>query len=374
MTLNVLIINSYAGSLTVGMHTSEAATRGLTVRGIYEDAGFGLSVQRANFPHLAGLMRETTRDWPAHPDLTDTIVLAHPPCSAFSSQTPKAKKGVESDAFACTKRVLRYAMQGKAPAIAVESVPATLAGGAVVHERYAQRYGYHLYRVLQNAVSFGVPQWRPRFWAVFVRKDAAAQGMYWAIPRPARYTTVRDVLEDAEPGPVLPAVQRHFDRQLQELESLLGWSAARTASLLAANFGRLHSILASVLGIPASAARERYCTPKGHDSWVLRALDPDGFTPTLLLDSHWCYRGRPVSIAEYNALMGFPRDYVYAPHDLVHQRKYLSKGVCPPVAAWVLDTIVAHLEGRSPARTAEAVLPGDTVNFNLKRKDVSCAA
>src|SRR5439155_6327803 len=140
---------------------------GLPIRGSYEDAGFGLSLQMVNFPDLE--FRATVDDWPDHQDLRRTIVLAHPPCSAFSRQTPKGRTGIQSDAFACTKRVLSYAMRRGAVAIAIESVQPALEGAKAVHDGYARRHGYHLYRVLQNAISFGVPQWRPRFWAVFVR-------------------------------------------------------------------------------------------------------------------------------------------------------------------------------------------------------------
>jgi len=123
--MNVLIVNSYAGSLTVG-----ASAVGLPIIGSYEDAGFGLAVQRANFPDLD--YRWTSDQWPAQ-SLHNTVVLAHPPCAAFSSQTPARRKGTGSDAFACTKQVLEYAMRGKATAIAAESVQPALEGARAIH-------------------------------------------------------------------------------------------------------------------------------------------------------------------------------------------------------------------------------------------------
>jgi hypothetical protein len=80
-----------------------------------------------------------------------------------------------------------------------------------------------------------------------------------------------------------------------------------------------------------------------------------------------------VSIAEYNALMGFPRGYTFPDRYLADQRKYLSKGVCPPVAEWVLRTIVSHLEGKTLTKDVR-LRPGEIADFNLRRKDVCRAA
>ena len=363
--IDVLIINSYAGSLTQG-----ASELGLPIRGSYEDAGFGLAIQMANFPKLD--YRETRKDWPAKPDLRRTVVLAHPPCSAFSNQTPKGRTGTESDAFQCTKQVLRYAMGAGAAAVAVESVPGAMAGAAKVHYDYARRYGYHLYKVLQNAVSLGVPQWRPRFWAVFTKADIAPHGMFWKIPTPARYTTVADVLEDVnDPGPVLLDVRRHFERQVQRLREDVGMTHSDVEYFLRNEVGQVHSVLRRRFfpELEPMEVNKRFC--KGSFLVkVLRLLDPNGFAPTLLSDSYWAFKGRPLSISDYVALMGFPREYAFPQRELAQFRMYLSKGVCPPVATWVLDTIVKNLTAE-PIQAASAVQPGQIANFNLKRKDVN---
>lgn len=361
---DVLIINSYAGSLTLG-----ATAVGLPIRASYEDAGFGLGVQMTNFPDLE--YRPTYADWPDTQDLQRTVVLAHPPCSAFSNQTPRSgnRKGTGSDAFACTKQVLRYAMGNDAAAIAVESVPAALAGAAQVHESYARRYGYHLYRVLQNAVSFGVPQWRPRFWAVFVREGVAPAAMLWTLPHKGA-VTVRDVLDEVPAEPVLPDTQRRFDLQRQRLIDELDLTPKAVDTLLREETGQLHNILTRRFfpDLDPMDVKRQHCG-NGFVVKVLRLLDPDGFATTLLADSYWAYQGRPVSLPGYCALMGFPPDYVFPDRERTHARMYLSKGVCPPVATWVLDTIVKHLSGANPLRGQGYTQPGQTADFNLKRKD-----
>jgi hypothetical protein len=61
-------------------------------------------------------------------------------------------------------------------------------------------------------------------------------------------------------------------------------------------------------------------------------------TSVILTDSIWYARGRQLFLEEYCAIMGFPTDYKWPkPH---MARMFLSKGVCPPVATWVLNTLV----------------------------------
>src|SRR5215472_17685148 len=142
---DVLIINSYAGSLTI------AATQlGLKIRGSYEDAGFGLRTQRLNFPDLRYV---EVLPWPKD-DLSKTVVIAHPPCAAFSMQNMSQRQhmGVGTDAFEQHEVVMNYALGHGCRALAIESVLGTLAGGRQVHERLAKRYDYQVHRILQNAV------------------------------------------------------------------------------------------------------------------------------------------------------------------------------------------------------------------------------
>lgn len=363
--LDVLIINSYAGSLTIG-----ASAVGLPIRGSYEDAGFGLSVQMANFPKLE--FRPTVHDWPDKQDLRRTIVLAHPPCSAFSRQTPKGRTGVDSNAFACTKRVLSYSMGNGALAIAVESVQPALAGAKHVHESYARRHGYHLYRVLQNAVSFGVPQWRPRFWAVFMREGAAPQAMRWALPKAKGFVTVADVLEDGEPDDPPRYLVPQWEKMLAKLEKN-GHPRREILHLARTESGHLHRVLQRKFypEFDFYQLKELFTARGAFSTRLPRFLPPDGVAPALMSDSMWLYKGRLVGNNEYKALMGFPRDYLFPPHDLGELKKYLSKGVCPPVAEWVLRSIINHLENVVEHHGTSARLePGETADFNLKRKDV----
>ena len=162
--MRAVTINTYAGSLLLGAKWAD-----VPVDASLEDSDFGVDIQRMNFPDLK--IYRDIRSWPKM-DLREHVVIAHPPCSAFSKQnnSPRAR-GTDSSAFRCTVNVMMYGMIQKAKVIAIESVPGALEGAWEVHDEYAGKYGYAVYRIMMNYASFGLPQWRPRFWALFVRKD-----------------------------------------------------------------------------------------------------------------------------------------------------------------------------------------------------------
>ena len=96
--MDVLIINSYACSIT-----QACVDEGVEIRGSYEDSGYGIDIQKRNFPSLRYIPK---LPWPAD-DLSNTVVMAHPPCAAFSAQnTSKAARGTDAKKFDCTKRVM----------------------------------------------------------------------------------------------------------------------------------------------------------------------------------------------------------------------------------------------------------------------------
>ena len=392
--LPVLIINSYAGSLTLAAHQE-----GHKVIGSYEDAGYGLEVQKANFPKLD--YRATVDAWPVKQDLSGTLVIAHPPCSAFSQMTryfehaQEQLVGVDCPAFAQTKKVIEYTLRNKAAALAVESVPGALEGAVQVHDAVASRYGYDVFRVLQNAMSFGVPQWRPRFWAVFLPRGKSLR-----LPSlPESYRVVGDVLQDS--GTEIEADVMRVDHQFDIVRKRWGlgfsrrlragqYAPGRFPTLLERKLkedGELSTVGASASnrgtqyaqGSKGSIAKE-FClsgnstngktmTRTPFFSNCLRILDPAEPAPTVLGNSWWLAEGRALYQEEYKACMGFPTDYVFpAPSALRQFRTYLSKGVCPPVARWVLQALQASVTGaRCPGETLYA---GQTADLRPSRAAV----
>lgn len=385
--MRTLILNTYAGSLILGAD----ALPGANIIGSYEDTGFGSSNVKANVSRFRNLAPnfefiDRLKDWP-NQDLTDVVCLAHPPCSAFSQQnTSAAKRGIDTGAFDCTRRVLRYAMMNGAAAIAVESVMGALAGAWDLHDLYAEQGGYHLYRILENSLLFGVPQFRERFWAVFVRKDLAPGPMTWRLSPVVR--TVGATLNPLHPGTSLPGLDKtisKFVRKLTTEPCICGTSHAFDESEVRA-VGLAHqtgfkrrgfSALLQPRFFPNEDARavcRNHVSP--FTSGQPSVLAEGGFTPVLLGSSLWVYRGAPVSKEGYCAIMGFPPDYVF-PHDSHYGvRTYLSKGVCPPRATWVLDNLRQHL-GEAPGSPltradgyCKVVHPGRIASFRPSRNEI----
>lgn len=353
--MRTLIINSYAGSIMLG-----ARALGAEIIGSYEDSNFGLDIQKANVPGLD--YRPYRRDWPKQ-DLSKTIVLAHPPCSAFSVQncSPTAR-GVNSDAFACTKVVLQYAVDNNALAIAIESVMGALGGAWNQHQRYADDYGYNLYRIVENGCMFGC-QWRERFWVLFIKKGAAPDTLHLELT--PKFQTVNDVTGGYEDGRSAGNQDILLERQKARLIEEAGLSAAEMSFLFDVQ-DPPHKTTA--LGTVLFNMKYKTAESKPSDRWevfkkyiggfasgTMVYLDPNGLSPVLMGGSHWYMNGRNVSETAFKRIMGFPADYIFpeSPRNYRTQmRMYLSKGVMPPIAEWILEQATLHLGWKGQARSS----------------------
>jgi hypothetical protein len=67
--------------------------------------------------------------------------------------------------------------------------------------------------------------------------------------------------------------------------------------------------------------------------------------------------------------MGFPDDYQWGPQEL-HFRKYLSKGVVPAVAEWILRNLTGSREKVKPYLLTD----GGMLDFRPKRAEAIQAA
>lgn len=390
--LPVLIINSYAGSLTIAAHQE-----GHPVIGSYEDAGYGLEVQRANFPKLD--YRETVAGWPARQDLRDVLVMAHPPCAAFSQQNiTKAARGLEAPKFQQTRTVIDYTLRNRCAGLAVESVCGAHEGARAAHDELASKYGYHVYRVLQNACSFGVPQWRPRFWAFFLPRGAGLR--LPPVPndfRPARSIYQRRGTENAHD------VER-WDRQLRMLmraggpkwvgrlaEGAEGYGSIvrplqrrleateRLAPEYRPRGGNVHAA-----GSLCATAQAWCCSEHANNTTtflcrVARLVDPDDLLGTVLGDAWWVWAGQDTGDGssrsfyeeEYKLAMGFPAGYDFRAVRPRLLRTFLSRGVCPPVARWVLQGLQLTAEARRSVPVA--CRAGETLDVRPTRAAVRAA-
>lgn len=368
--MRVITINTYAGSLLVA-----ARAANFPVDYSLEDSDFGMSLQRANFPDLK--IVKDPRYWP-DVDLYDHCVIAHPPCSAFSNQNNSDKdRGVDAGAFKCTTQVLDYAMSHRARVVLVESVVGAYEGAEAVHVAYANRYGYSLYRFLVNSASFGVPQWRPRFWAAFV--NSLTPG--WPVYYKPTYRKLKDVMvpENAldSAGSLDYETFAAINKQLGVLtRENVPRELVREILAGRRGFGQLP-------GLIGGKEKKRY-EPGGFQSKHVRLLDPEGVATTLLLDAHWIFpceqpdeptmiRWRRLYDVELLRIMGFPDDYKIPFKEEKKLKVYLSKGVCPPVAEWFLRQAVWWWGVPTQVDSAQlyTVLPGQVLDLRIKKNEMA---
>lgn len=355
----VLIINSYGGSLTIA-----ASRLKLDILGSYEDSGFGLDVQRANFPTLAYVDK---KPWPKQ-NLAGVMVIAHPPCSSFSVQFA-GKKGVHGDSFKCHEDVMNYALGQGCASLAIESVPAFLEGAREIHDQMCKKYGYNVFRVRQNAVTFGVPQWRPRCWVIFSKMP---EMRLWHVPK-IRY--VSDILL---PKGTEPFRNSGFKIAFQRLAEA-GYPEERVFSELLSgeHIGNLMTIGKKVLEIDDAGPnfeliRKRWNLGGRFVVKLPRVLNPEAFATTIMHDSSFFVMGRELYREEYCKIMGFPPAYKWPGQRQKDFRLYLSKGVCPPVAEWILQQMRENLEQWPvwPSNSEMQIIqPGEIADFQIKKKD-----
>lgn len=347
--LPVITINTYGGSLLLA-----AKAAGHKVLMSLEDIGYGVDIQRLNFPDLKIILR---RPWP-EPEVKgfhNVIILAHPPCSPFSVQATcsKKSKGIDAAAFQCTINVMEYALKNKCAALLLESVPGALTGAETIHKDYAYNMGYLLFRILLNANTFGLPQNRKRFWAVFVRQDLLLEGVIRLVHVP-RTRTIAQVL--AKTGKkTAPENLTQFTEFQKDLMKAQGINRSAIKNIMSSenDFGKIFTILKR-RGFPGTQLDlvNKYCHPQGGKkrfakmkqfvSTVCFVLNLNGRTGVLLSDSWWVTGGKVISVEDYCAIMGFPRNYKWGKY-LKRFREFLSRGVCPPIAAWLLREVQENL-------------------------------
>ncbi len=380
--MKALIINSYAGSITLG-----ASACGYEIIASMEDTNFGLDVQKENFPRLN--YYEYTRLWPEF-DLSDVLVAAHPPCSAFSVQNNSpGTRGTDSNAFACTKRVLDYSMRNNAATIVIESVVGAMAGAWNVHQSYADEHYYDVYRILQNGAMFSA-QWRDRFWIVYVRNDLM-RGRPLDLRLSPDWETVHMVIKGYEDGPQmggLDVLLERFKRYLVDIRpcEMTPWAIPLDDDDLAYLFDKREEHhpatgVGNVLWKYKFPERDRTAVIWRYvgtfASGQMCYLHPGKLAGVLLGSSWWYVNGRNLSETGYKRVMGFPADYIFPERKRRAMRTLLSKGVIPAVAEWVLSQVGVNLGAitRGTSRFDRdddpyeiELLPNKIADFRFKKK------
>ena len=348
--MNVVCINTYGGSLLLGAKATKA-----TILATMEDVGYGSDLQALNFPKVPRY--EKTEDWPEKFDVPwrKVDVIAHPPCKSFSIMAARFHHlhGTETDGFACHRRVIDYTLGNQCRSLAIESVIGAYAGGQDAYEEMAKKYHYHLTYVFLNAVSFGVPQWRPRIWMLFHRAKTFKVDLH------PHYVALREILSA---GPTEPNVMNRCKRVL--------YAAIKHKD-------RYHGIhiykaLMREYGFESDAEiQKRFPEARGYLSGHVRFVDPNWVSTTIMGDTTLAYENRILSLEEYCQIVGFPRDYKWG-RRVKTATAYLSRGVSPPVAAWVLEMQDRNARGWAGSFTHEQN-EDNVIDLRVKRAEVETA-
>lgn len=359
--MRVLTINTYCGSLLIA-----AQRRGDEIIASLEDAGYGIPLQNENFPRLNTYPTEDS--WP-NLDLRDVVVIAHPPCAAFSNQNRgRAEfRGAGAPKVKCTERVMEYALSRGTPFLAIESVPGALEGLRSLHDLYARRYGYDVYRFLLNACTFGVPQYRRRFWTLFARKGTGDL----VVNVSPRRKTVGEIVKESVGKKLtrIDSMEAQVDRQLEMLSRRL--DTKQLIEFLKTGSGSLVDALPKYLGVEgdeATEVRHQYTMGWNYTSHSMIMLQKDWLAPVLIAGSWWWYRTRCLAEEEYKAIMDYPRDYKF-PGDYYRKRirEFLSRGVAPSTAELVLRIADENIVSTKPQAgdVAVSLYPGEVTNLKV---------
>jgi hypothetical protein len=354
-----------------------------------------MEAQKLNFPELKFVEK---LPWPDD-DLSETVVIAHPPCAPFSIMNPmkgqEKYQGATADGFTCHRQVMDYALRQGCQALTIESVPGVMKA-AEEYTNAAKKHGYSVYFLRLNSISFGVPQWRARVWIIFTRS-----GQPFGVNLSPDYHKLSEIVQTE--GTILDRLNedrawigRGFSTAglAKRLTGSMGgptghngipkgWlsSGAVDPDLLRKIFegeygtGGLLRIGQEVLGLDDPGpnfieVRKAWNLGGLFAAMMPRILDPEGWAPTVLGGSAWFIHGRPLLLEEYNLIMGFPKDYQW-PDSYSDPRVYLSKGVCPPVATWILKQIQANLEDQ--CGVGAICQPGELLDLCPKKVEVERA-
>jgi site-specific DNA-cytosine methylase len=357
--MNVLVINTYGGSLLLGAKAAKA-----NVVAVMEDTGFGSDLQALNFPKIPRY--EKRADWPEKFSTVwrDIDVVAHPPCSAFSVmnfQNAASTRGMGTSAFACHQAVIDYALGHKARTLVIESVTPAYEIAHEVYEENAHKYGYRVNYIMINSASCGVPQWRERVWVVYHKCKT------FKIAIKPEYAPLKSILNTKGTTENLFGVDGQRKRAWDKIRSLIkpSWPS-----------GSIHSVLEKVYDLPRVPRLEAVTKRFGLSKYIddsPKLIDRDGFSSVVLSGTVLCDGPRPLTVEEYCAIMGFPRNYKWG-KQIKKFRMYLSKGVCPPVATWIMQMVDKNASGWTGKHTHEEADFGGVIDIRPKKAEALALA
>lgn len=312
--MNVVAVHTYAGSILLG-----ARLANMSVSASLAVDNYGVNIQRKNFPDVA--VHVDPSNWPAL-DLRNSIVMGHPPCSCFSLANSKRFSDPLLDPkFKDTRLLIEYAVEGRAAGFALESVQQSEQHVRGLFSQIAAANKYH-FQIQSVDYAAWVPQRRKRVWYVWAKRPCSF------TPPPVNGPRLRDTVKQDTADFVSIIANRWNDVSARmQREGLNPVEVVKTAAA--------GSLLKSLqMRGNAFDIAKKFGVSRAHRFPVV--LDPNGVAPVLMYDSCWLYDGGLLPRQDYCAIMGFPRDYELTSGPRGGCLEWLSRGVVPQAAAWLI--------------------------------------
>jgi hypothetical protein len=254
---------------------------------------------------------------------------------------------------------MEYALGHGARTLVIESVMGAYAAAHNDYEAAAVKYGYRVTYIMINSASCGVPQWRDRVWIAFHKTKN------FKVDFKPKYVTLGTIFDahGTECRPVETGVRVTWERLRGSIRK--DWPT-----------GPLPAVLEKIHDIPHEpnfmGARQKF----GIRSLVtnnVRLISEDEMSPVIMHATTLALGKRLLNVEEYCAIMGFPRDYKWG-KQIKKFRMYLSKGVCPPVATWIMKTVDKNASGWTGPFTHEESDFGGVIDLRPKKQEALALA
>jgi len=310
----------YAGGFTAGI------SKHFEVLAHLEDSGYGAEVVRLNFPDVpiyAGGPVNWPLEWPAG-ERRPRFLYANPPCAIWSGASAgRAGRWQDDPRLVHHHQIFDYATETVGvDVLAIESVPPSFTRGREhvddLIERAADR-GYSSTVAVHDAQYLGVPQARKRIFYVFHRV-----AIPWQHPGFGAPTTVRQALKGIRYRP-----GKGYDASV----------SAKTLPMIA--------------GVPPGGRLQHYFNERNPDAETdekgrvigrpsfLEARAPWDRPAGVVIAGKTLHpeEDRYMSRDELAAICGFSKDFRWPDGDHGTISGYMSRGIMPPVGAWLAENV-----------------------------------
>ncbi len=309
----------YAGGFAVGVNKS------FNTVATFQTDNYGMPTFEANFPNTK--VYRYKEDW--HGAVVSPVLdkvdflYANPPCAIFSS-VGVSRTGVRTDwrtdaRTNCWRNIIELVGDIKPTVFAIESVQQAMTKGREFIQEVTDdmmKEGYSVTWVKVNASRMGVAQTRKRFFLV-----GHKVAINWATPRHAPVTVNEALKEVKDPGRIYErASHRRWLRWVKAGEPAYRWWDRHNAK----------------------PKRNELKQPIGRPAFMIRRLYGDRPAGVLFGDMMiHPTENRFLSENEAKALMGIPQSFKIVGGDYHH---LITRGVCPPVGAWLGRNVRRALE------------------------------